>query len=91
MKFAFSVLLSVCLLFAGCDSQHQVSFHGQITEITPTTRGYRAIMMLDHGYDGTYLTVEQASRFKVGDIVDWTASYDVWGEWKHLDSISKVK
>lgn len=89
MKLAF--VLSMILLLSGCDSQHQVSLHGQIVSITPTSRGYQACMMLDNGYDGTYLTVEQANTFKVGDIVDWTSSYDVWGEWKHLDSIRKVK
>ena len=91
MRIVFAMLLAISLLFAGCDSQHQVSFHGEIVAITPTSRGYIAQMVTDHGQDGTYFTIEQAHTFKVGDIVDWTSSYDVWGAWVHLDSIHKVQ
>ena len=73
------------------ETLHPVSFHGQIISIEPSDHGFVAQMMTDNGRDGTYLTVEQANTFKVGDIVDWQSSYDMWGVWAHLDYIRRAK
>lgn len=92
--FIFVIVLSIGA-FLGYDfidnHRHDLSFHGQIIAITPTSRGYVASIMCDNAHEGVYFTVEQANTYKVGDIVDYTAVYDGWGYFKELRVIRKAK
>lgn len=69
--------------------RHSLTFHGQIVAITPTTRGYVASIMCNRGHEGVIFTVAQANEYRVGDIIDYTAVYDGWGEFQGLSMLRK--
>ena len=86
----FFILFCLGVNWAG-NERHTLNFHGQIIQISPTSRGYMAFVQTDHSQEGAIFTVEQANAFKAGDIIDFTEVYDGWGYPKGTESIRKVK
>lgn len=90
-----AVFLFFCIVFKGChymdNARRSVAVSGQFTEIWASYGyGFKAHLTTDNRTGTIPLTVLQANKFKVGDVVKVVATFDGWGNLIRIDSIEKI-
>lgn len=89
------LFLCFCIGFKSCQDmdnmRRSVPISGQITSIYSSyMSGFRATLTRDSTTDSIPLTVIQANKFRVGDVVKVTVICDGWGNLIKVADIEKI-